>query len=276
MRIYLALELGVMSIIELGRYATKGKCQSVCFLVAVVITVLAVSPCFGQRRNDNDKGKGKWQFSVGAEAEVKVVPDQVVIVLTATSIDSVLTKSKAKNDMIVQGFSSAAARNSVNIGDVKTDFIHIEPTYETIQFEKVFMGYTIKRKVIITLCDLSKFDNLYAELVEAGATNLDDVQFQTTELRKYRDEARAAAVKAAIEKAELFASSLDVKLIRPLGFGEGSNRWCSWDSFNNDNNPRISYSISQNSVSETPSEDFPTAIGRISVKASVNITFEVE
>jgi uncharacterized protein len=242
--------------------------------IFIALMLLMTSPCIAQYWEYGQPNRR--QISVGGEAEIKVAPNQVVIMLIAESMDSILTKSKSKNDSVIKGFTDAALKSGVDAGDVQTDFINIEPTITKINDKNLFLGYSIQRRLIITLKDISKFNELYSNLIIAGATKVEDVQFQTTELRKYRDEARVAAIKAASEKASLLAGELGAKAGKPLGIQERSNDWWGWyGGWGGHYGSRAPMS-SQNSISPQSAEDLPVAIGKISIKATVNVTFELE
>ena len=67
-------------------------------------------------------------------------------------------------------------------------------------------------------------------VLAAGVTNIHGIDFQTTEIKKYREQARELALKAAKEKAEKMAAVLGTIDRRPLQISEsylggwGSNR----------------------------------------------------
>ena len=81
---------------------------------------------------------------------------------------------------------------------------------------------------MVTLSDLSKFEDLLSGVLDAGANYVHNVKFQTTELRKYRDQARALAIKAAQEKATALAGELSQELGEPVTITEEQSSWQSW------------------------------------------------
>jgi len=56
--------------------------------------------------------------------------------------------------------------------------------------------------------DISQLDTLLEAMVQAGGNQINSIVYQTSELRKYRDQARDLAVKAAREKAQALARAL--------------------------------------------------------------------
>ncbi|MCX6606093.1 MAG: SIMPL domain-containing protein [Acidobacteria bacterium] len=154
----------------------------------------------------------------------------------------------------------AKTRNdqAIAAADVPTDFIEINPVYQERNSNESDLVdyYPIHKTVAITLRDVARFERLLAAVLTAGATGVYGVDFQTSELRKYRDQARELAVKAAIEKATAMASA----------YGR-SNRASN-----------IMQNVSPNVISSAPGGDDVSgtmAPGRISVHASVSLTFRL-
>jgi hypothetical protein len=119
-------------------------------------------------------------------------------------------------------------------------------------------------------------------LLTNGVNIIEGVDFRTTSLRKYRDEARAMAVRAAKEKAKAMTDELGVKLGRPcnVNANDSSYYWGGWNrSFNggfNANNyvQNVSSAVGGGATSDNASDTF--AVGQISVTATVNISFLIE
>jgi uncharacterized protein YggE len=203
-------------------------------------------------------------ISVTGESEVLVAPDKVIITVGVETGDKVLTEAKKANDKLIAGLVEAALQFDIERGDIQTDYISIEPRYKWVN-----------RNIIITLKDVNDFDELMSSLVAAGDIQVLGVQFQSSELRKYRDQARSMAVKAAFDKATAMAGELGQKVGNPIEVNEQGSRWYSpytyWNSY------RRSNPFNSQNVVETPnSDETPVAAGKISVTASVSARFELE
>lgn len=119
---------------------------------------------------------------------------------------------------------------------------------------------------------MKKVPDVTADAVIAGATGVRDASLRSSQLRKYRDEARAKAIQAAKEKAIALATDLGAKVGKPYTITEGS-----------DYGSRLSYSNSANFQTsgmggEQPGDGItPTfAPGTISISANVNVSFVIE
>ena len=109
-----------------------------------------------------------------------------------------------------QGFVDHVITPSIGlawmIGEDSVDRYIIEPVYDN--YNALYIkGYRIYNTVAITLRDVSKTSKVIAVALKAGANQVVNVDLYTSELRKYRDQARDLAMKAAKEKAQALASA---------------------------------------------------------------------
>jgi uncharacterized protein len=213
------------------------------------------------------------------DAEVRVVPDEVVITLGVETEDQQLDVAKSQNDDIVRRVLERLQGFGVAADHIQTEYIGISPTYDYPSYGLPRLkGYNVQKTIVVTLSDLSKFEDLLSGVLEAGANYVHSVEFRTTELRKYRDQARALAIQAAEEKATALAGELDQELGEPVTITEEQNFWRSWYGYGWGS--RWGESMSQNVVVETGSgtleEGATVAPGQITVNARVSVTFALK
>ena len=115
--------------------------------------------------------------------------------------NKVLDTAISQNDAIVRRVIAAVRDFHIDEGDIQTDSIHVEMAYDSHD-GTVVDYYQVTKSVQVFLRDVSKFEPLLTAVLRAGANHIYDVQFSTSESRKNRNQARALAVKAAIEKAQ--------------------------------------------------------------------------
>jgi uncharacterized protein YggE len=214
-------------------------------------------------------------ISVTGDSEILVTPDKVVITLGVEIVDKDITEAKKANDRLIKDLIDVAGKYNIAPDDIQTDYISIRPKYDRRDGDDVFIGHFVGRKITFTLKDIAGFDNLMSDFVAIGDIQVQSVQFQTSELRKHRDNARSMAVKAAFEKAAAMAAELGQKIGKPLTVNEQSSRWYS--PYNYWNQYRGPNPFNAQNVAEAPSgAETPMAAGKISVTASVSASFELE
>jgi uncharacterized protein len=214
-------------------------------------------------------------ISVDGEAELRVVPDEVVITLGVETFDANLQTAKAANDARVAAVLAAARARRVPDERVRTDFLEIQPRYDSRAERLVTVGYVVRKTIVVTLRELAAFDALLGDAVAAGATHVHGVDFRTTELRAHRDRARAMALDAAREKAEAMAGRLGQRVGAPLSIQEQSAWWQS--GYGRGWGARQS-SMTQNMVQNVggaSAAEGTTSPGQISVTGRVAVVFEL-
>ena len=123
--------------------------------------------------------------------------------------------------------------------------------------------------------DVARFDQLLQTGLKSGANKIDSVDFSTSELRKYRDQARAMAVKAAIEKAHDVAKAGDFRIAEKPLTVNASNSSVYWPVYGYGRYSGYMQNAVQNVGGAAGTGD-SVALGKISVSASVTMVFEIQ
>lgn len=217
-------------------------------------------------------------ITVTGDADVRVTPDEVVLTLGVETWDKNLLTAKAQNDERVKAVMALAQNMGVESRYIQTDWVNIEPRYKDYYEKEDLIGYFVRKTIVITLKDVSKFDQLLTETLTAEVNHVQGIEFRTTELRKYKDQARTLAIKAAREKAAALAGELGQTIGQPHDIQEQPGGW--WSSYRSwwgawGNNPAQNVVQEVSSVSSSTTDD-TLAPGQIKVNAQVTVSFELE
>jgi uncharacterized protein YggE len=236
-------------------------------LVLIALICLGIAPAGAQTA---DISKVPTIDTTGT-AEIQVVPDEVSFSLRITKSDKTLQVAKEQNDVNVAKIIALTKRFAIDSKDVKTDYISVSEKFDRVklkdddEYQNVFAGYTVSKTVVVKLRDLNKFEEFFSEIIKIGVTQVSNVSFQSSELRKYKDQARAMAIRAAKEKAEAIAKEIGQTIGKAVSIDEedlDENR-----NSNLNSNNTISFGIYDVSNAQTIS------VGTIGVKAQVNAKF---
>jgi hypothetical protein len=163
--------------------------------------------------------------------------------------------------------------------DIATDWYTVEPLYEDYDSLRI-SGYRIHNVIEITVRDVKKTNDVIINAFQAGANQVVDVQFYTSELRKYRDQARTLAMTAATEKAKLLAQAAGTETGCVLTINENTssyfNGWNWWWGYGSNQNLMTQNTVQNIAPSggETNApDDGPVSTGQISIRAEVSATF---
>jgi uncharacterized protein len=211
-------------------------------------------------------------IQVSGSAVVKVVPDLVTIQLGVTSNDITPQGVYDKNTAAIKKVTTAIRSLGVADKDVSTDFYLIQPVYNNYDSLDI-KGYRINNTIVVNLKDVSKVSQVLAAALSAGANEVVDVQFKTSQLRQHRDTARELAMKAAQEKARDLASAANAQTGCVLSIDE--NSWSYYGNPWNGRNQAMTQNVVQNAPSsdQPSSDDGPISLGQIAVHAEVQVRF---
>ena len=218
-------------------------------------------------------------ISVIGEAEVRVVPDEVVLTVGVETTDENLDTAKKENDTRIAQIVASAKAHGIEEKLIQTDYLSIESRYQDSYEKRGFIGYIVRRNAVITLRDLDQFESLLSSLLEGGANTVHGIQFRTTELRKFRDQARELALKAAQEKAVSMAGVLKQEVGDPLTIVEEQSGWYGW--YGAWWGARWGSSMTQNVVQNVEDsaylgQDSTLAPGQIAITVRVSTQFELK
>jgi len=217
---------------------------------------------------------------VSGTAVVNVKPDRALIKLGVQSNGRSAKDAQEKNSAAISKVTKVLKTLGIESKDIATDWYTIEPLYE--DYDSLYIkGYRIYNIIEVTVRDVDRANDVMVAAFGAGANQVVSVDFYTSELRKYRDQAREMAMKAASEKAKALAQSAGADTSCVLNINENTSSyfngwgWWWWGYGNNQN--QWTQNAVQNvapSGGETPStEDNPVSTGMISIRAEVSATF---
>lgn len=208
--------------------------------------------------------------STSGEAVVYVAPDEVVVSFGIETFDPDLDKAKSLNDDRAGRLVKAVKALGVEQKFIQTDNLHVELSYRSNRPREGIAGYVARRAYSVTLKDVKQFEKLVDTGLKNGANQLQGFTFRSTQMRKYRDQPRAMAAKAAKEKAEALAKELNCSVGLPRHITEGYAG--AFGGYNTAN-------FAQNAMQFTPatggdSDDiFPP--GQLAIRAQISVVFDL-
>jgi uncharacterized protein YggE len=162
------------------------------------------------------------------------------------------------------------ARNAgIEPKNIQTNQLRMDADYSE---EKVprFLAYQVTQVVEITLKDLSKYESLTSTLLRDGVNRIDSVTFEVAETRKYKDEARLKAIRAAREKATAMAAELGQSIGKPWTILEDNASPYYYQSYANASTRNRTVQVSEEAGESS------VAPGEVSIRATVNVSFELQ
>lgn len=230
------------------------------FLFTLVLTSAAIAQGYDPRRT----------ISVSADGEIKVSPNEVIINFAVETNNDDLDAARAENDKKVSAVIALCKKLGVEEKHIQTDYLTVEPRYDHYvdnnRSQRKFLGYYMTKNITVSLRDVSKFEKLIADALRSGTNYIRGINFQSTDAKEYREKARILAIKAAKAKAEALASELGQKVGKPITISESSYGAPVYR--------KAMANMAFNDESSGGGEVI--ALGQIEIRATVNVTFELE
>ena len=247
------------------------------FVSLLVLSLAAVIPAQGQ-------AVPPPQISLSGSAEVKVAPDEIMLNVAVETRAATLDPARLENDQKVAAVLAFLKQCKIPDKDVQTDFINIQPDYSysngSSESHVKPLAYIVRKNLEIRLTEVARFQNVLTGLLTNGVNYVNGIDFRTTQLRKFRDEARGMAIRAAKEKAKALTAELGAKLGKVTSInaadsnGYYGNYWGMNRGFNAINNAVQNVAAIAGGAPDNADDHFAT--GQISVSATVNVSFLIE
>ncbi|KQC11716.1 MAG: hypothetical protein APR63_04035 [Desulfuromonas sp. SDB] len=223
-------------------------------------------------------------ISVNGESTIEIVPDKVLITLGVETRNTDIVVAQQENNQIIKDVFSIASSFGVDDDDMQTNYISVEPYYQDVyDYNGVWQGqelegYYVRNSVVLTLTDLSEFEDFITSVLESGVNYVHGIQFSSSNLDQYKNQARIEAIQDAKMKAQMMAEALGMEIGEPITIYENQTSSWTWDSY------YWGYSWAEMSTYSGiycydctgASSRNPIAPGQISVISSVNISFELK
>ena len=216
--------------------------------------------------------------NVSGASVVYITPDRALLQLGVQSNGTTPDAVRRDNAHDIEQVIKAISALGVQAVDIATDFYLVYPIYEEYS-SLVIKGYRIDNTVSITLRDINLVDDVLIAALKSGANEVQDVQFYSSELRKYRDQARALAMIAAGEKAQDLADAAGAQAGCILSINE--NTWSYYyGSWRGGRETALwAQNVIQNAGSSqgetTQMDDMPITLGQIAIRAEVNASYSL-
>jgi len=163
------------------------------------------------------------RLDVTATGEVSRVPD--VAIISAGVVSRSATASAALQDSAerMQRVLSALKRAGVADRDVQTSNVSLNPEYRYQDNQSPqLVGYTASNSVSIRFRDIRNSGKILDALVAQGANQINGPSLIVDKPEAALDEARTKAVAIGRARADLYARSLGMRIVRVVAVNESS------------------------------------------------------
>ena len=178
----------------------------------------AMAPAFAQQAAPVSS------IRVSGDSQVTAQPDRVQIELGVTTRATHSAEAAAQNARAVAAVLAAVRQAAGPSAVLKTISYALNPNYQyhTSGGEPTITGYSASNVVQVTLDELAKIGSVIDSATQAGANQVQGIQFTLRDQDAVRAEALREAATRARAEAEVLAAALNLKVLRVLTVEEAS------------------------------------------------------
>jgi hypothetical protein len=203
------------------------------------------------------------RLDVNATGEVARVPD--IAVISAGVVSRAPTASAALQDAAdrMQRVLAALKRAGVADRDVQTNNVSLNPEYRYPENQSPqLVGYTASNNVTVRFRDIRSSGKILDALVAQGANQINGPTLTIDKPEAALDEARAQAIAIGRARADLYARSLGMRIVRVVAVNESGGSFVQ---------PLPAYARAEAAPAKTSIEP-----GEQKLQVNVAMTFELQ
>jgi len=207
------------------------------------------------------------QITVTGEGKLILTPDEVLLTIAVENNGKDVLEVKKKNDAQIDKVLKAIKRFGIAAADFQTQQVRL---YKKDDVTAKKESYVAHQTLTVYLRNLSQYDALLLEVMDAGINTIQGVEFKASQLTTYETQVRKNAMAAARKKAMDFVSELPGQKV-------GKALLVSDSSFTQF--PRAVFSEMKTYAMASDGNELPKetlAIGSIEISVSVTVTFALE
>jgi hypothetical protein len=192
-------------------------------VAALMFGVLAISsPAAAQQSTINQTIAGT-RLDVSATGEVTRVPDVAIVSAGVVSRSSTATGALQDTADRMQRVLAALKRAGVDDRDIQTSSVSLNPEYRYVENQPPqLIGYTASNNVTVRFRDIRNSGKILDVLVGQGANQISGPTLTVDKPETALDEARAKAIAIGRARAELYARSLGLHVVRIVSVNESA------------------------------------------------------
>ena len=145
---------------------------------------------------------------VAGEYEIQTVPDILTLSLSiaetgfevAAARDSVESRSKK----LIHSLEVLEIKKE----DINSAQLQITPHYNWNKSEQIYAGTEVSRSIVVTLKDLSRYDELIRAIIEARVAQINSTVLSSSKEKQLREDALRGAIENGLEKAQIMVAQL--------------------------------------------------------------------
>jgi uncharacterized protein YggE len=205
-------------------------------------------------------------LTLSGEGAVKAAPDEAQLSAGVVTEAKTAAVALSANSQAMNAVFATLKRLGIPEKAMQTANFSVTPQYQATHGgngPQRIADYEVSNTVFVTIDDLSRLGPALDALVASGSNALGDISFAIRDPKPLLDKARAAAMKDALARAQVYTQAAGVQLGPIVSIGESGGE-----------EPRPMSGVAPRAMMAMAPP--PVAAGQMTVTATVNVTFEIK
>lgn len=260
-------------------WTSAQKVIAVVIVVFCLILAVGIIQALGNSRNSSAATTisryGEEGLRVGGKAVVRAEPDLVTVTLGHNSHGRKFGEAKEACDKVMGSIIAALKAHGIDSKDIQTVDYKLYPAWEgQTENSPGFRVWHLQNMIEVRIKKVNTAADVIDAAVDAGADQVQSVEFSVGNINKLRAQAREKAIKAAKEKAEQLAKLMGARVGRVVSIVDDSYQpKASWSGSNYSANYQVR--SGEGSFFMNNSESVLSS-GQIKVEAREDVVFALE
>ncbi|MEO7787116.1 MAG: SIMPL domain-containing protein [Sphingomicrobium sp.] len=161
------------------------------------------------------------RLDISATGEATRIPDVAVISSGVTTQAATATDALGQNSTRMERVRAALKRAGVADRDIQTASISLQPQYKYVENQAPLLtGYQASNQLSVHYRDIRNSGRILDALVTEGANQINGPNLTIDKPEAALDEARAKAITTGRARADLYARSLGMRVVRVISVSE--------------------------------------------------------
>jgi uncharacterized protein YggE len=196
------------------------------FLAALMLGGASLSSVAAAQQSTITQTIAGTRLDVNATGEVTRVPDVAVISAGVVSRSATATGALQDTADSMSRVLTALKRAGVEDRDIQTSNVSLNPEYRYVENQPPqLVGYTASNNVTVRFRDIRNSGKILDALVAQGANQINGPTLTVDKPEAALDEARAKAIAIGRARADLYARSLGLRVVRVVAVNESGGSY---------------------------------------------------
>ena len=194
-------------------------------LLALILTLALFLPCLALAEETTAPlavADGAT-ITVTGSAAVTLQADYARVSVGVSTKAATVEEATQQNASTIFAVIAALMESPVEKEDIATSSYSVYANYDYTTGEAVLSGYTVTNQLTVIIRDMDHIGAILDKATGAGANNIYNIEFLSTQTDAAQDEATVYAVQDAIRKAQLLADAAGLTLGGVVSITESTN-----------------------------------------------------